>query len=125
MIKVKKGGFTLVPEGRQIVRVDSVELKPKDKPQVVEFVYSHEEGGMIKETFKFDSPLSVDILGKRCDIALNGTAEEGTEIAPEDLKELFLGKKFEVEIRHREGTKGGTFANIKYMIRLLEDEDDL
>jgi hypothetical protein len=133
-ITIRKSGFALVPEGKQLVHVDEVNLVPSGRPQMVEFKYSHANGGTIKEILKFDHPVAVDILGKRCDIAMGGTAEEGTEVEPEDLKDLFLGKTFEAEIKHTEGKKGGIFANIKYLTKLVstdveetddEDDDDL
>lgn len=123
-ITIRKSGFALVPEGRQLVHVDEVKLVPSGRPQMVEFKYSHANGGTIKETLKFDHPVAVDILGKRCDIAMGGSAEEGTEIEPEDLEGLFLDKTFEAEIKHTEGKNGGTFANIKYLTKLVSEEDD-
>lgn len=131
MLKIKtvKSGFKLVPEGTQIVHVDSVTLLPSGRPSMVEFVFSHDNGGFIKDRLSFTHPVAVDILGKRCDIALGGKAEVGTEINPEDLEGLFLGKHFEVVIKHKEGNKGGTFANISYMTKmvspneLMQDED--
>jgi len=119
----KPKGFTLVPEGRQIVHVDSVKLVPSGKPQMVEFIYSHESGGIIKETLKFDHPVALDILGKRCDIAMGGLPED-TEIQTDELESIFNGKTFEVEVKHTEGKSGGTFANIKYMVKLISSEDD-
>lgn len=123
IITTKKGGFALVPEGKQIVHVDKVELMPSGKPQMVVFEYSGANGGKIKETLKFDNAIAVDILGKRCDVALDG-AEEGTEIDSTELVGLFLNKTFEAEIKHTEGKKGGVFANIKYLVKLIKDEED-
>lgn len=122
-ITIKKSGYQLVPEGEQILTVTSVKLLPSGRPSLVEFVYSAENGATLREQLKFDHPVAVDILGKRCDVALGGTAEEGTEISPDDLEGLFLGKTFKAMIKHSEGTKGGTFANIKYLIELVEDEE--
>ena len=48
---------------------------------------------------------------------------KGTEISPDDLEGLFLNKTFKAMIKHNEGKKGGTFANIKYLIELIEDEE--
>ena len=42
-IKTKKSGFTLVPEGRQRVYVEKVDLLPSGKPSVVNFLFKHEK----------------------------------------------------------------------------------
>ena len=122
-IVIKKSGYQLVPEGEQILTVTSVKLLPSGKPSLVEFMYRADNGATLREQLRFDHPVAVDILGKRCDVALGGTAEEGTEIEPEELEDLFLGKKFKAMIKHTQGKKGGTFANIKYLIELVKDEE--
>jgi hypothetical protein len=122
-ITIKKSGYQLVPEGEQILTVTSVKLLPSGRPSLVEFMYIADYGATLKEKLKFDHPVAVEILGKRCDVALGGTAEEGTEISPDDLEGLFLGKRFKAMIKHNQGSKGGTFANIKYLIELVEDEE--
>lgn len=126
-IKTKKGGFALVPAGEQTLTVTSVKLVPSGKPQMVEFVHKHDSGATIKETLKFSNDIALDILGKRCDIALNGTQPEGTDIEYDELEDIFLNKTFVVEVVHKEGTEGRTFANIRYVKSLVEtaDEDDL
>ena len=120
-ITVKKGGFVLVPEGRQIVHVDSVKLVPSGRPMMVEFFYSHADGGTIKETLKFDNDIALKILGARCAVA---GVEEGTDVEFDELEDLFLGKTFEAEVKHNEGKKGGIFANIKYLTALIEGEEE-
>ena len=101
-IIIKKSGYQLVPEGEQILTVTSVKLLPSGRPSLVEFTYSAENGATLREQLKFDHPVAVDILGKRCDVALGGTAEEGTEISPDDLEGLFLNKTFKAMIKHNE-----------------------
>lgn len=122
-ITIKKSGYQLVPEGEQILTVTSVKLLPSGKPSLVEFTYRADNGATLREQLKFDNPVAVDILGKRCDVALCGTAEEGTEISPDELEGLFLNKRFKAMIKHNEGKKGGIFANIKYLIELVKDEE--
>lgn len=126
LIKTKKGGFQLVPEGKQILHVDSVELVPSGKPSMVKFVFSCPQGGTIKESQSFSNPIALDILGKRCDIALGGTVDEGTEIEPSDLEGLFLDKTFEAMIVHKNGKTNpdAVFANISYFISLVPDEEE-
>ena len=76
MIKITKNGFKLVPEGEQVLTVTSVKALPARRPEVIEFEWAHADGGVIKETFKTSVPKAMEILGKRCDIALNGRLPE-------------------------------------------------
>ena len=129
MIKIAKSGFKMVPEGEQVLTVKSVKVLPSARPQVIEFEWVHANGGTIKESFKISVPVAMDILGKRCDIALNGMMAEGTEISENDLPDIFKGKTFTAFVVHHHVTgndgKDRTFANIKYIIDLLGDTDDV
>ena len=139
MIKIAKSGFKMVPEGEQVITVKSVKALPSARPQVIEFEWVHANGGTIKESFKTSVPKAMEILGKRCDIALDGKMPEGTEISENDLPDIFNGKTFTALIVHNhvKGNDGKdkTFVNIKYLMRLIggpedtpeeyeEDEDD-
>lgn len=129
MIKIAKSGFKMVPEGEQVITVKSVKALPSARPQVIEFEWVHADGGTIKETFKTSVPKAMDILGKRCDIALNGKLPEGTEISENDLPDIFNGKTFTALIVHNhvKGDDGNerTFVNIKYLIDLVGDTDEV
>lgn len=139
MIKIAKSGFKMVPEGEQVITVKSVKALPSARPQVIEFEWVHANGGAIKEKFKTSVPKAMEILGKRCDIALNGRMAEGTEISENDLPDIFNGKTFTAFVVHNvvKGNDGNdkTFVNIKYLMNLVggpedtpeeyeEDEDD-
>jgi hypothetical protein len=129
MIKIAKSGFKMVPEGEQVLTVKSVKALPSARPQVIEFEWVHADGGIIKETFKTSVPKAMDILGKRCDIALNGKLPEGTEISEHDLPDIFNGKTFTAFVVHNHVTgndgKDRTFVNIKYIIDLVGDTDEV
>lgn len=128
MIKITKNAFKLVPEGEQVLTVKSVKVLPSARPQVIEFEWVHANGGTIKESFKTSVPKAMDILGKRCDIALNGRLPEGTEISEHDIPDIFCGKTFTAFVVHNRvtGNDGNerTFVNIKYLIDLVSKTDD-
>lgn len=128
-IKIVKGGFKVVPEGDQLLTVTKVELVPKGRPIQVNFEYVNADGIVLKERLQFTNEVAVDILGKRCDIALGGAVEAGTSIEENQLPDMFMGKTFLALIKHNEGKKGGTFANISYFKELVDngegDDDDL
>ena len=124
MITVKKNtGFQIVPEGEQILKVTSVQLLPSGRPQEVEIRYSHANGSTLRESFSFSKEKAMDILGQRCNIALGGNVPEGTEISESTLPDIFMGKSFEVMVKHvKKDTK--TYANIHYYKSLVEVEDE-
>jgi len=128
MIKIAKSGFKMVPEGEQVITVKSVKALPSARPQVIEFEWVHANGGTIKESFKTSVPKAMEILGKRCDIALDGKMPEGTEISENDLPDIFNGKTFTALIVHNvvKGNDGNdkTFVNIKYLMRLIGGPED-
>ena len=129
MIKIAKSGFKMVPEGQQVITVKSVKALPSARPQVIEFEWVHSNGATIKESFKTAVPKAMDILGKRCDIALNGKMSEGTEISENDLPDIFNGKTFTALIVHNhvQGNDGKdkTFVNIKYLMDLVGGQEEI
>ena len=128
MLTIRKNtGFKLMPEGENVVTVTKAQLVPSGKPKQVEFEYTSEDNTTLRETVRLNHPVALEILGKRCDIALGGSLPEGTEISEAQIPEIFLGKTFVVVVKHTQsGDK--TYANIKYMKSLVEtessDEDD-
>lgn len=126
IIKTAKNKFQMVPEGQQQLKVTKVELLPSGKPQNVKFTYKHANGGTLLETLKLSHPVASDILGQRCDIALGGVAE-GTPIDLADVPAMFLNKIVTAQIVHNvvEGDDGKTrtYANIKYITEVQEEED--
>ena len=129
MIKIAKSGFKMVPEGEQVITVKSVKALPSARPQVIEFEWVHANGGIIKESFKTSVPKAMDILGKRCDIALNGKMAEGTVISENDIPDIFNGTTCTALIVHNhvEGNDGKdkTFGNIKYLMELVGGQEEI
>lgn len=129
MLTIRKNtGFKLMKEGENLVVVTKVELVPSGKPIQVKFEYTNEDDVVLKETVKLNHPVALEILGKRCDIALGGTMAEGTEIQESQIPDIFLGKTFLIVVKHV--TKGDkTYANMSYIKELIEtvedEEDDL
>jgi len=132
IIKTTKSSFKMVPAGEQDLTVTDVKLVPSGKPQMIQFEYAHDNGGTLKETLKLDNDMSLKILGKRCDLALNGKMPEGTEIDINEIPDMFKGKILRAFIVHKEVEKDGktnTYANIRYVMEIFglpeEEEDDL
>ncbi len=114
-IKTSKSGFQKVPEGMQELVVTDVKLVPSGKPQKVQFEYAHESGATCRESFAFTQPMQAKILGTRCDVLLNGTLPEGTEINTDDLPSMFLGKHLKAMIRHHVTEDKKVYVNIKWV----------
>ena len=113
-IKITKSTFKKVPEGRQELFIEDVELVPSGKPQKVIFHYKHQNGATMKETLDFNKEVPVKILGSRCDVLYDGKLPEGTEIEPTDLPEMFLNKIATCMIKYKEvGDK--TYVNIGWV----------
>lgn len=123
-IKTTKGTFKMIPEGDQTLFVKDVKLVPAGRPQYVEFYYEHADGGNARDRLDLNHPIAVSILGKRMDVALKGEVEEGTEFELEEVIPMFKGKYVKARVEHNKvGDK--TYANIKYIAEVWEEEDDL
>lgn len=130
-IKTTKSTFKIVPEGDVTLLVTDVKIVPAGRPQFVEFYYSHENGGTTREKFDLNHEIAKSILGKRIDIALDGSVEEGTEFDLDDIPSMFNGKYVDALVEHNVVEKEGkkrTYANIKYITAVYgmddEEEDD-
>ena len=112
----KPQGFRTMPEGEQVLRIESVLGLPRANVTNVEIVFKNEEGITLKNKYDLTSDGGYAafyyLVSKGCGIELDGEF---------DIDEL-VGRFVEVEIVHKEGTKlreDGTypvFANIKSTI---------
>ncbi len=119
-----KSNYKLVPEGKRRLKITKAEAKPSGRPTHMEVSFQDSEGGYIYSNYDFEKaiyPLSILIC-----TALG--LKDGDEIDPrEDAKKL-VDKELICEVIHRQGTKPNengelpTFANIKQVISLVEDE---
>lgn len=117
-------GWALVPEGEVVLTIKSASAKPKANPSVIEIVFAHESGAEIRNKYELSNQMGLVALSylARC---IMGNDTENMSIS-KDLP-TFVGKKVLCEVVHKEGSKGGTFANIAKTISLVEDDaqDDI
>lgn len=129
-IKLAENKFKIVPEGEDILlKITKAEARPKANPSVFEVTFEHESGATIKNPYKFTEEKGLMVFSFLARAILGNNVDDFS--ISEDLPK-FVGKTLECEIAHIEGSKGGTFANIKKIIRMVEepeaevteDEDD-
>ena len=130
-MKLAANEFKLVPAGENVpLRVTSVELKPKARPQNIVVTFKHENGGTCtsnyglqytkgstepelkeKSSFPF-SCLARCCLGDIDDVSLS-----------DDLPK-FVDKLIECEVTHTEpNDKGYVYANVRKTKKLIVEEE--
>ena len=134
-MKLAENKFELVPAGEQELFLESIVAKPKAKPTVIEATFKHENGGMIKNSYKLvtDRKTKEIELDSRSQFPFTCLARAvlGNSITDfslsADLPKL-EGKTILCEVTHTDpnaNEKGYVFANIKKTIRLVEKEEDV
>lgn len=119
-----KGNFKLVPKGERVLEITNAECKPSGKPTNLVVTFKDIEGGII--TNRYDFERAAYQMGMLCSIAL-GLNDGDTFDTVEDTPKL-IGKKVLCEIVHNKGSQANengevpTFANIKKVISLVDDE---
>ncbi|MDL2280349.1 hypothetical protein LJC10_00650 [Selenomonadales bacterium OttesenSCG-928-I06] len=114
--KAVEGKFTLVPAGEQVLRIKEVDDSNYEEFDKLVVIYEDVDGNTLKENFMFtnndDEPNETAdwIYTKLGRLALQDQTLD--EIDYEDFPDCYIL----AEIEHREGSKGGTFANIKKYI---------
>ncbi|MCG3771817.1 MAG: hypothetical protein JW384_03013 [Nitrosomonadaceae bacterium] len=113
MKRTLNSDFKLIPEGEQVVKITKVDESDYAKFQKLVVTVEDATGGTARVNFNFvnddESPNEVadGIYARMCRAAMNDQTLDEC-----DTKEL-VGKFVTVEIAHNEGSKGGTFANVK------------
>lgn len=109
-------GYPLIPEGEQIIRIKEVDESQYTKFQKITVTVEDASGATARMNFNFvkddGSPNEVadGIFTRLGRAALDDQTLD--EIDSADLAGNFV----RVEIEHNEGTKGGTFANVKKIL---------
>lgn len=120
IITLAENKFELYPAGEVVMKIKSIEAKPKAKPVVIEVTFQDVEGKTINHRYDLKvrgghigfSILARNILGNIQNIS-----------ASEDLPKM-KDSLVKCLVEHREGSKGGVFANITKTIKATDDECD-
>ncbi|CAB1241194.1 conserved protein of unknown function [Ruminococcaceae bacterium BL-4] len=109
-------GYSLIPEGNQILKIESIDEENYEKFGKLSILMKDAHGTSLKENFNFvnDDGTANDVADGIYTRLARAALDDQTadEFDTNDL----IGKFIECEIVHREGSKGGTFANIKKII---------
>lgn len=130
-IQLVESEFKLVPAGEDVVlSITSVKAMPKAKPSKIEVVFTHANGGTIKQTYdlvkkvkKTDkNPIGLVLFSILARTALGDSSLEDFSLS-KDLPKL-VDKNVVCEVKHsdpKDNEKGYVYANIKRIIRLADD----
>ena len=122
--------FKVCPEGERELEIIDAVCTPSGKPTSLKIKLKDvETGAIIQNKYTFDNSKSLFAMAMLCKVALKkGDAEEFD--TNRDTKSL-IGKNLLCEVYHSEGTsvrEDGTyptFANIRKVISLVNDDDDI
>lgn len=114
--KLVEGGFQPIPAGEQVVRIKEIDETDYEKFDKLTVIIEDAAGRTARVNFTF-----VNADGTPNDIAdfvftRMARAALGDETIDEVDTADLIGKFVRVEIEHTEGSKGGTFANVKRWI---------
>ncbi|MEL7609518.1 MAG: hypothetical protein AAGU74_08415 [Bacillota bacterium] len=113
MKKQLSSEFKLIPEGEQVVRITKVDESEYAKFQKITVHIEDVEGNTARVNFNFvnddgtANDIAEGVYARMCRAALDDQTLD--EVDTEDL----IGRFVTVEIQHNEGSKGGTFSNVK------------
>lgn len=130
-IQLVEREFKLVPAGEDVVlTITNAKAMPKAKPSKIEVVFTHANGGTIKQTYdlvkkikKTDkNPIGLVLFSILARTALGDNSLEDFSLS-KDLPKL-IDKSIVCEVKHsdpKDNEKGNVYANIKRIIRLADD----
>lgn len=114
-----KPSYDLVPAGEHVtLTIEKIAAKPKANPQVIEVTFKHADGAKIINKYDLVKKIKPDdknplglYLFSLLVYATLGNDKTDFSIS-RDLPTM-KGKAVDCKVEHTEGSKGGTFANIK------------
>ena len=118
-----KDSHPLIPQGEQVLRIKEVDDKDYSKFEKITVILEDVNGIPVKCNFNFvkddgtANDVAEGIYTRMCRAALNDQTLD--ECDWDDIVGCFV----RVEIEHNEGSKGGTFANIKKWVGPAEKFD--
>ena len=117
----RNGGFQIPDEGQQDFLIQDVDIQPpQGDPQRIEVKCINRDG--IKWNNRYDLP--------RGENALYVFVTRGLGFDPNDFGDdgfdphLMIGRAFTAEIVHRQGSRGGTFANLGQIVGPIQPWTD-
>ena len=131
-IQLVESSFTLVPAGEDVVLgITSAKAMPKAKPSKIEVVFTHANGGTIKQTYDINkklkktdkNPIGLVLFSILARTALRDSSLEDFSLS-KDLPKL-VGKNLVCEVKHsdpEDNENGYVYANIKKIVRLADEE---
>lgn len=117
--KLAKPEYQVVPAGEHVtLTIDKIAAKPKANPSIIEVTFKHADGSTLLNKYDLVKKLKATdknpiglYLFSLLVYATLGNDKEDFSIS-RDLP-LMKGKAVDCKVEHVEGSKGGTFANIK------------
>lgn len=109
-------GYTLIPEGEQVLKITKVDDSNYEKFGKLIITFASASGATARENYNFvndddtTNEVADGIYTRLARAALNDQTLD--EFDSDDL----VGKFINVEVVHNTGSKGGTFANIKKIL---------
>ena len=128
MIKFDLATFEPIPEGERVLEITKAECKPSGKP--TEMVVTFKDilnNRTLNNRYNFANAGGLTAMAIMCRIAL-GLADMDEFDTIKDTPKL-VGKKLRCEVVHNQGTQPredgtyATFANIKKVIELVNDNE--
>lgn len=131
-IQLVESSFTLVPAGEDVVLgITSAKAMPKAKPSKIEVLFTHANGGTIKQTYDLNkkskktdkNPIGLVLFSILARTALGDSSLEDFSLS-KDLPKL-VGKNLVCEVKHsdpKDNENGYVYANIKKIVRLADEE---
>lgn len=120
------GSFKTCPEGKRVLTITKAECTPSGKPDKLKVTFQDTEGGFVNSKYDFTNDKSIWAMGMMLSKALQ--LDDGDEFDTKLDTPRLIGKKLLCEVIHTQGTKPNedgelpTFANIKKVISLVDDE---
>lgn len=126
-----KPEYELVPAGDNVIlKIEKAVARPKANPTIIEVTFAHEDGGQIVNKYDLvkkikpedKSPLGLYLFSLLVYATL-GNDKTDFSIS-KDLPKM-VGYAVDCKVEHTQGSKGGTFANIKRVNGPAEIEEDV
>lgn len=114
--KLVEGGFQPIPAGEQVVRIKEIDETDYEKFDKVVVVIEDSAGRTARVNFNFVNGDGTPNDTAEFVYSRMARAAMGDETLDEVDTEELVGKFVTVEIEHREGSQGATFANVKRWI---------
>lgn len=117
ILNLPRNEFELVPSGVLTMKIESMELKPAFRPEVIEAVYVDSKGRKIKSSYTISNDKSLYVFSLVARAILGDVEQLDSQMIAQ-----LVGHCIEVEVKHttkestKEAGKVNTFANISKIL---------